>query len=144
MRVFELLLLLLLLLKLGFRLHGAFFFRCPARHWHERFQLERTLGGCDVHFDLQFALRLPFEHAAGRRHIAVITSHGDANMAISGEDGVPNTDVKAKKASIGGGYTFAPGMSFRGSVTQLSVNAKDLGGTSENATQFALGTDIAF
>lgn len=60
------------------------------------------------------------------------------------QDGVPNTDVKAKKASIGGGYTFAPGMSFRGSVTQLSVNAKDLGGTSENATQFALGTDIAF
>lgn len=26
-------------------------------------------------------------------------------------DGVPNSDIKAKKASIGGGYTFAPGMS---------------------------------
>lgn len=55
-------------------------------------------------------------------------------------------DLDVQRFTIGGGYTFAPGMSFRGAVAFGSVDNNTAGVTSfdENFTQATIGTDIAF
>lgn len=67
----------------------------------------------------------------GPYHLGI--SHYDTDREIAG--------VEAKRTTIGGGYTFGPGMSFRGAVAFGDVNT---GAGDEDFTQITLGTDIAF
>lgn len=51
------------------------------------------------------------------------------------------TDIDANRWTIGAGYTYGPGMSFRGAVANGNV---DDTATDEDFTQVTLGTDIQF
>jgi hypothetical protein len=51
--------------------------------------------------------------------------------------------VDADKATIGAGYTYGPGMSFRGAVAFGSVD-ENITPTDEDFTQVTIGTDIQF
>ena len=50
--------------------------------------------------------------------------------------------LKSHKATIGGGYTFAPGMSFRAAF--MTGDTFDLFSNADDFTQITLGTDISF
>jgi hypothetical protein len=52
--------------------------------------------------------------------------------------------VEADKATIGAGYTYGPGMSFRGAVAFGSVEETMGANTDEDYTQVTVGTDIQF
>lgn len=60
---------------------------------------------------------------------------------LNREDETAGADVESYKATFGGGYTFGPGMSFRGA---LAFGEANIGGNEEDFTQFTVGTDIAF
>ena len=53
-------------------------------------------------------------------------------------------DLDSDRFTIGGGYTFAPGMSFRGAVAFGEVEVDTVGGQNTDFTQATVGTDIAF
>jgi outer membrane protein OmpU len=50
-------------------------------------------------------------------------------------------DLQLTRWTAGGGYTFGPGMTFRGSLAMLEV---DEGGNDPDQWQFAVGTDLNF
>lgn len=60
---------------------------------------------------------------------------------LSREDDNAGTDLDSYKATVGGGYTFGPGMTFRGA---LAWGEAPLAGNEEEFTQFTVGTDISF
>jgi outer membrane protein OmpU len=81
----------------------------------------------------------------------------DPLLGVSGTDDewLPGEDVKDTRYTLGGGYTFAPGVTFRGSVAwgkfqDTAVNGLTATlGTAETSgsndyTQVAIGTDIQF
>lgn len=53
-----------------------------------------------------------------------------------------NTNDELTRYSIGGGYTYGPGMSFRGSVNFYEMD--NTGGVDNDATSILVGTDISF
>jgi outer membrane protein OmpU len=53
-------------------------------------------------------------------------------------------NLEATRATIGGGYTFGPGMTFRGAVAFGEFEENIAGGTANDFTQVTLGTDIQF
>lgn len=65
-------------------------------------------------------------------------------------DPLQTNDAKAWRVAVGGGYTFGPGMSFRGSIAfgELDFGSVSDGVTSvgakEDFTQVTIGTDIRF
>lgn len=58
------------------------------------------------------------------------------------KDSAPGTSEDSYKAAIGGGYTFGPGMSFRGAIAWGETFTAT--GTEEDFTQVTIGTDIQF
>lgn len=52
--------------------------------------------------------------------------------------------VDADKLTIGGGYTFGPGMTFRGAVAFGEASLAGAVGDEEDFTQITIGTDIQF
>ena len=60
---------------------------------------------------------------------------------LAREDDAAAGDVDSYKATLGGGYTFGPGMTFRGA---LAFGEAPLAGAEESFTQVTLGTDISF
>ncbi len=58
------------------------------------------------------------------------------------------TGVDLKRYTVGGGYTYGPGMTFRGSLAYLDVNSDAVGGPGITAAssqyQVAIGTDVNF
>ncbi len=59
------------------------------------------------------------------------------------QTGVLGTD-EIDRYSVGAGYTFGPGMSFRGSVHVYDIEDGDTPANDNDATTFVLGTDIQF
>lgn len=59
------------------------------------------------------------------------------------QDGLAG-ELEADRWTVGGGYTYGPGMTFRGSVSVFGEDLTDAGETDDNATQVAIGTDIQF
>lgn len=55
-------------------------------------------------------------------------------------------DSKVHRYAVGGGYTFGPGMTFRGSVDwgKFNANAAAATSNSERFTQVTVGTDVQF
>lgn len=53
-------------------------------------------------------------------------------------------DFEVERFTVGGGYEFGPGMSFRGAVAWGDAEDKGAGGTDADFTQVTLGTDISF
>lgn len=53
-------------------------------------------------------------------------------------------ELTLRRETVGGGYTFGPGMTFRGSVALLQANDHVVGTTHPDQTQVTLGTDINF
>lgn len=53
-------------------------------------------------------------------------------------------ELEVNRYTVGGGYEFGPGMSFRGAVAFGKAEDNGAGGTDENFTQVTLGTDISF
>lgn len=60
---------------------------------------------------------------------------------LAREDDAAAGDVDSYKAALGGGYTFGPGMTFRGA---LAFGEAPVAGAEESFTQVTLGTDISF
>lgn len=60
---------------------------------------------------------------------------------LAREDETAGTDIDSYKTTLGGGYTFGPGMTFRGA---LAFGEAALAGNEESFTQVTLGTDISF
>ena len=60
---------------------------------------------------------------------------------LNREDEVAGADLESYKATLGGGYTFGPGMTFRGAV---AFGETPVAGVEESFTQVTLGTDIQF
>lgn len=64
---------------------------------------------------------------------------------LNREDELAGADVESYKATIGGGYTFGPGMTFRGALAWGEAPVTVAGVTGEEEfTQFTIGTDISF
>jgi predicted porin len=53
-------------------------------------------------------------------------------------------NVKLNRYTVGGGYTFGPGMTFRGAVAMLDVNNGTDAKAEPNQYQVTVGTDINF
>ena len=53
-------------------------------------------------------------------------------------------DGSLERWTVGGGYTYGPGMTFRGSVAFLNVDNGATGVPDPNQTQVAIGTDVNF
>ena len=63
---------------------------------------------------------------------------------LAREDDAGAADIDSYKATLGGGYTFGPGMTFRGALAfGEAANAAVAGGEGD-FTQVTLGTDIQF
>ena len=54
------------------------------------------------------------------------------------------TELTLRRETIGGGYTFGPGMTFRGSVALLQADDHVVGESHPDQTQVTVGTDINF
>lgn len=60
------------------------------------------------------------------------------------EDELAAASSDSYKATIGGGYTFGPGMTFRGAVAFGEAATGAVGAAETDFTQITLGTDIQF
>ena len=58
--------------------------------------------------------------------------------------GATGGDSSVHRYAVGGGYTFGPGMTFRGSVDFGRFDADTAADTSQDFTQVTVGTDIQF
>lgn len=54
------------------------------------------------------------------------------------------SDLTSKREAVGVGYTYGPGMSFRGSVQHVKFDNVTAAGTDSDATSVLLGTQIGF
>lgn len=65
---------------------------------------------------------------------------------LAREDDAAAGDVDSYKATLGGGYTFGPGMTFRGALAFGEAPVTTTAGVTneESFTQVTLGTDISF
>lgn len=66
---------------------------------------------------------------------------GASYLSSDTETGPAAADFEVDRITVGGGYTFGPGMTFRGSVAYAMT---DGGADDYDATQVAVGTDIQF
>lgn len=60
------------------------------------------------------------------------------------EDELAAASSDSYKATLGGGYTFGPGMTFRGAVAFGETFVGAVGGAETDFTQVTIGTDIQF
>lgn len=67
--------------------------------------------------------------------------HVGASYIDRNDDFGGGVETDSWRAALGGGYTFGPGMTFRGTI---AWGEEDAGAVSANATQVTLGTDISF
>jgi hypothetical protein len=67
--------------------------------------------------------------------------HVGASYLDRNDDFGAGVEVDSWRAAVGGGYTFGPGMTFRGTI---AWGEEDTGAVSVDATQVTLGTDISF
>ncbi|MDY0009051.1 MAG: porin [Bdellovibrionales bacterium] len=63
---------------------------------------------------------------------------------LAREDDAAAGDVDTWKATIGGGYAFGPGMTFRGAIAFGEAFNPAIAGNEADFTQVTLGTDIRF
>lgn len=63
---------------------------------------------------------------------------------LAREDDAAAGDVDSYKATLGGGYTFGPGMTFRGALAFGEAANPAVAGGEADFTQVTLGTDIQF
>lgn len=97
----------------------------------------------------------------GPYHVGGSYLHDRTNDPLLGAttttDWAPGDEVTVTRYTLGGGYTFAPGMTFRGSVAWGRFDGVAINGTtainpgstavtsgSNDYTQVAIGTDIQF
>jgi len=98
----------------------------------------------------------------GPYHLGASYLHDRTNDPVLGNaattlEWAPGQEYTENRYALGGGYTFAPGMTFRGSVAWGKFQNAALGGTtaqevgtaaevnaSNDFTQVAIGTDIQF
>jgi hypothetical protein len=86
----------------------------------------------------------------GAYHVGA--SYLNNNIKMDGFTGgadwsMPYSEFETNKATIGGGYTFGPGMTFRGAVAWGTFDNKSDGATAaddNDFTQVSVGTDIQF
>ncbi len=69
-------------------------------------------------------------------YAALATAAGDQNIAAG--------EFEVEKFAVGGGYTFGPGMTFRGAVAWGEFEAPAGGAANNDFTQVTIGTDIQF
>ena len=67
-------------------------------------------------------------------------SYADSDV----ETGAVSPDLEGVRYAVGGGYTFGPGMTFRGSVAVLDTDDNTAATADAKQTQVAVGTDIQF
>lgn len=72
----------------------------------------------------------------GPYHVGVSYLDSETDLAAS--------TIETDKTTVGAGYTYGPGMSFRGAVAFGSVDENVGGATDEDFTQVTVGTDIQF
>lgn len=71
--------------------------------------------------------------------VSYLHTHFDAGLLAGGDD------AKVHRYAVGGGYTFGPGMTFRGSVDWGKFDAGSAGtDTDHRFTQVTVGTDVQF
>lgn len=91
----------------------------------------------------------------GPYHLGITYLNGKIdNAGLTYQDGaldpLQTNDAKSWRVAVGGGYTFGPGMSFRGSIAfgELDFGSVSDGvtrvGAKEDFTQVTIGTDIRF
>ncbi len=126
-----------------------------------------NLGDCDTTANLDVDKKTWVAGGAydnGPYHVGVsylnqqIERDGAGNSATDG-GWLAATDATYDAWTVGGGYTFGPGMTFRGAVTwgqyENDTNASDVsvgdvklgdfaGGADQDVTQVTIGTDIQF
>jgi hypothetical protein len=86
----------------------------------------------------------PYHAGASYLHSNIdLDAVGLAANAATGS--IAASSYTTSKAAVGGGYTFGPGMTFRGAVAWGKFNAPGTGAANDNRfTQVTLGTDIQF
>lgn len=72
------------------------------------------------------------------------TLSNQAGAAAVGDVSFSGGENDVKKTTLGGGYTFGPGMSFRGSVAFGNFDYQTGGAASNDFQQVAIGTEIDF
>jgi hypothetical protein len=70
--------------------------------------------------------------------------HVGASYADSTVETAGAADLEGVRYAVGGGYTFGPGMTFRGSVAVLDTDSNGVNANDAKQTQVAVGTDIQF
>ncbi len=94
-----------------------------------------TNNGIDTDGDVDtFIIGGDYTSGAYRVGVSYLTSEGED--ATTGDD-------ELDRLSIGAGYTYGPGMSFRGSVNFYEFDS-DGDATDNDATSILVGTDISF
>lgn len=81
-----------------------------------------------------------------------LTYQYDAASLVPAESAIQTNDAEANRITLGGGYQFGPGMTFRGALSWGEYDygsvTDPVGGTTvsaqEDFTQFTIGTDIQF
>lgn len=75
-------------------------------------------------------------------------NNGPYNLGVSyydREDEVgAGQEVESDRLTLGGGYEFGPGMSFRGAVAMGEATRAGVAGDEEDFSQITVGTDISF
>jgi hypothetical protein len=86
----------------------------------------------------------PYHAGASYLHSNIdLDAVGLAANAATGS--IAASSYTTTKTAVGGGYTFGPGMTFRGAVAWGKFNAPGTGAANDNRfTQVSLGTDIQF
>jgi len=78
----------------------------------------------------------------GPYHVGASYFHDTIGNSLLSTPGVGTSNVH--RYAVGGGYTFGPGMTFRGSVDWGKFNTAAAASNSERFTQVTVGTDVQF
>ena len=68
----------------------------------------------------------------------------DALAVGANAENIAATEFEVEKFTVGGGYTFGPGMTFRGAIAWGEFEAPGGAATDNDFTQITVGTDIQF
>ncbi len=78
----------------------------------------------------------------GPWHVGATWMDYTAESSVTGL--AANTDLEIERLTIGGGYKFAPGVSFRGAVAFGEVNPNTVGVEDTDFVQGTIGTEVKF
>lgn len=102
------------------------------------------IGGVGIDADTD-TLVVGLSYDNGPYHLGASWLDQENGADLYGAAGVGATgDLDIERWSFGGGYTYGPGMTFRGAVAFGSVDYNTAGVSDRDFTQVTVGTDVQF